>query len=196
MITLYLQRHCDYANPLGIMPGRLPVELSQLGILQAQKLRRFYKDQNITKIFSSAVLRCKQTSEIISNNEIPIEYDKRLLETLSSFQGYWEVDWMKFFNMRQELGGELNKDIQDRMVNFFDTTTFLDGNTYIICSHGDPIYFLYQYLANSPLLADIIHDKNAPAPDDYLQKGEIRPIILDNHKNVLEIQPLIKQEKI
>lgn len=196
MITLYLVRHGDYANPLGIIPGRLPVELSEKGQEQIQRLRRFFKDQNIAKIYSSAVLRCKQTAEIISNNEIPIEYDKRLLETLSSFQGYWEIDWMKFFNMRAELGGESNKEIQARMIDFFNSMTMLDGNSYIICSHGDPLYFLYQHLANLPLLSDEVHEKIPIAPDDYVQKGEVRPIVLDNHKNVLEIMPIIKQEKI
>lgn len=196
MITLYLVRHCDYDNPRGIIPGRLPVPLSELGLQQASKLRRFFKDQHITKIYSSAVFRCKQTAEIISNNEIPIEFDKRLLETLSSFQGYWEIDWSLFFNMREELGGELNHDIQNRMVDFFNQTSFLDNNTYIICSHGDPLYFLYQHLANLPLLSDIVHEKNPTGPDDYIQKGWVRPIILDNHKNVLEIQPLIGQDKL
>lgn len=196
MITLYLLRHGDYANPRGIIPGRLPVELSQKGREQIEKLRSFFRDQQITKIYSSAVLRCKQTSEIISQGEIPIEFDKRLLETLSSFQGYWEIDWMQFFNMRSELGGESNKEVQARMVDFFHTTTLLDGNNYIVCSHGDPLYFLYQYLTEQPLLAEEVHEKNPVGPDDYQQKGDIRPIILDAHKNILEIQPIIRQEKL
>jgi broad specificity phosphatase PhoE len=196
MITLYLLRHGDYANPRGIIPGRLPVELSQKGREQIKKLRKFFQDQQITKIYSSAVLRCKQTAEIISQGEIPIEFDKRLLETLSSFQGYWEKDWMQFFNMRSELGGESNKEVQARMVDFFHTTTLLDGNNYIVCSHGDPLYFLYQYFAGQPLLAEEVHEKNPVCPDDYLQKGDIRPIILDAHKNILEIQPIIRQERL
>lgn len=196
MITIYLVRHGDYANPRGIIPGRLPVELSALGHQQVAKLHTYFKDKNINKIYSSAVLRCKQTAQGISQNQIPIEYDARLLETLSSYQGYWEIDWMQFFNIRQELGGESNLEIQSRMVHFFENTTFFDDNNYIICSHGDPLYFLYQHLANQPLLSDTVHEKNPPSPEDYIPKGYVRPIVLDHHKNVLEILPLVGQDKL
>lgn len=93
MTKLYLVRHCQYANPKGILPGRLPVELSEEGLREAVRLRLFFKDKHINKIYSSAVRRCQQTSEQISSGAIPIEYDQRLLETFSAYQGFWVEDW-------------------------------------------------------------------------------------------------------
>jgi broad specificity phosphatase PhoE len=89
MPKMYLLRHCDYDNPRTILPGRLPVELSEQGKRRAQELQQFFADKEIAAIYSSAVLRCRQTVEIIADKKIPIFYDARLLETLSAYQGYW-----------------------------------------------------------------------------------------------------------
>ena len=90
--TIYLVRHCEYENPRGILPGRLPLELSSTGLKQAHAMKEFFLDKQIELIYSSAVVRCKQTSQIISDNKIPINYDKRLLEIFSAYQGYWDPD--------------------------------------------------------------------------------------------------------
>ena len=93
MWAIYLLRHCEYEAIPPILPGRLPVQLSLRGIERAKRLSRFFKSKNIKKLYSSAVLRCKQTAEIISDGIIPVTYDKDLLETLSAYQGYWEPNW-------------------------------------------------------------------------------------------------------
>jgi len=170
--TIYLVRHCDYDNPLNIMPGRLPVPLSRDGKSQAKKLYDFFSKKKIEKIYSSAVLRCKQTAEIIANNKISIEYDKRLLETFSAYQGHWKIDWSQFFSHLDELGGESNLDIQNRMVDFIKKTKFQNGKEYIICSHGDPLFFFYQYMADEKIL----FDPSLEDPSEYQQKGSIRQV--------------------
>jgi hypothetical protein len=116
MKHIYLIRHGEYANPRNILPGRLPVPLSDKGNKQVKKLAVFFQDKDIEKIYSSAVLRCKQTSEIVSGGKIPIKFDKRLLETHSAYQGYWfkqglKLDWKHFFDNVMELGGNYMKDI-------------------------------------------------------------------------------------
>jgi len=169
-MIVYLVRHTDYANPKNILPGRLPVKLSTLGVKQARKLRDFFKDKQINLIYSSAVLRCKQTAKIIANNKIPIKYDKRLLETLSAYQGYWKNDWSYFFGFTKELGGETNQNVQDRMVDFWHNLNFDSNRNLIIISHGDPIYFLYQYLKKQPLIAQ---DDLNPPKDEYPSKGSV-----------------------
>lgn len=180
MTKLYLVRHATYDNPRNIMPGRLPVSLSAKGIEEAKKLSNYFADKNIDRIFSSAVLRCKQTSEIISDNNIPIEFDKRLLETFSAFQGYWKVDWEQFWTHRHELGGESHSDIYKRVGDFIESTKWEDGKNYIICSHGDPLYFLKQYLNNENHLPEIEH--GFITPTDYQSKGSIREVTLKEGK--------------
>lgn len=122
MSSIYLLRHCDYSNPRNILPGRLPLELSEKGKEQAEKLKNHFIDKHIGKIYSSAVLRCKQTSEIIAAGSIPIIFDQRILETFSAYQGYWEENWhgtgWHLFSHKKELGGEGLVDLQKRMQIF------------------------------------------------------------------------------
>lgn len=103
MRSIYLVRHGDYANPRNIMLGRLPVELSESGWKQAENIAKFLADKNIGTIYSSAVVRCRQTIEPLARQvNLPIVYDIRLVETLSAYQGYWfdsEVDWSHFLDI-------------------------------------------------------------------------------------------------
>lgn len=146
MSQIYLLRHCDYANPRGILPGRLPVELSEAGRARTLELREIFQKLNISKIYSSAVLRCKQTAELVSGGAIPIVYDQRLLETLSAYQGYWlREDWDHFFAHQAELGGETLLDIRQRVVDFYEEliAKLQPEENVVICSHGDPLQQLF-----------------------------------------------------
>lgn len=196
-MTIYLTRHTQYANPRNILPGRLPVELSEEGVTEAERLQLFFQDKNISKIYSSAVHRCKQTSETIANNNISIEYDQRLLESFSAYQGYWIEDFKHYWIHRHEVGGEGHQDIQNRMVSFWQekiVKSEIDGNI-IICSHGDPLYFLYQYLADQPLLPEWTADGENKTPEDYIEKGSVLPVEL--HEDVkVKIGEMISQEEL
>lgn len=178
MPIIYLLRHCEYDNPRNILPGRLPLELSAQGKQRAQELRQFFSDKNITKIYSSAVMRCKQTAESIADQKIPIIYDKRLLETLSAYQGYWgesqTAAGFEFFLHRDELGGEGLADIQKRMVDFWQDLTATLHENIIICSHGDPLMVLHHHLHNLPLPADNVVEDNLAG---WLEKGEFTKLI-------------------
>lgn len=134
------------------------------------------------------MLRCQQTAEIITDGKMPIQYDQRLLETFSAYQGYWVEDWTHFFSHINELGGESNEDIQQRIVDFYLSLPLVDGQNYIICSHGDPLYFLFQYLDRQPLLPQ---DVVIP-PEDYQPTGSIRPVHIN--RGEITIDPVITQE--
>lgn len=172
MSQIYLLRHCDYDNPRNILPGRLPVELSEAGKERARELRDIFSDKKISRIYSSAVLRCKQTAEIVSGGQIPIVYDKRLLESLSALQGYWEHDWNHFFDHIDELGGETILDIKKRVVNFYEELVpklEADENV-IICSHGDPLQVLYAHLKG--LKFDDSNHLPENLENGWLERGE------------------------
>lgn len=188
--TVYLLRHTEYDNPRHILPGRLPVELSAKGVTQAEKLRDYFADKNIAKIFSSAILRCKQTSEIISNGKIPIEYDRRLLEVLCAYQGYWVENTDLYYTMRPTLGGELNIDVQKRMIDFWGQINFEEKKNYLISSHGDPIYFLYQYFCNFELKKE----EDLGDLPDYPPMGSF--YVLEKKGGKWKVKGLVKQENI
>src|SRR5260221_3612882 len=99
--TIYLVRHAMYSNPQNVVAGRLPLSLSEEGRAQAEKLNTYFADKNISKIYSSAVQRCKETSEIIVNGQIPLAFDRRILEGFSAAQGLSlderKQDWKVFY---------------------------------------------------------------------------------------------------
>lgn len=191
MSTIYLVRHCQYENPRDILPGRLPVELSQEGLKEANLLKDFFKEKNIATIFSSGVLRCKQTAQIISDNAIPIKYDQRLLETFFAYQGFWRNDPQECYVHVEELGGESRADVLARMKKFWESLEFDSKENYLICSHGDPLYFLYQFLSGSPLLTE----EDEYPPSDYQPKGSIRPVVIKSKKEFV-VQEMIVQKEL
>jgi broad specificity phosphatase PhoE len=194
MTNIYLVRHCKYENPDGIVAGRLPLELGEVGIAQAQKLKNFFTDKEITKIYSSAVRRCEMTSEIIANEFIPVEYDVRLLETMTARQGVKGGGSFEHYAYRHVLGGESYTDITKRMIDFYENTTWDDSKNYIICSHGDPLYMLYNYLLGNPPVKDYEFDQPKPSFEGYQPMGSIRVVQLDNDKAI--VGELIENETV
>lgn len=196
MKVIYFVRHCQYDNPRNIYPGRLPVPLSAAGMEEAERLRTYFADKHIDKIFSSAVLRCKLTAEVIADKKIPIEFDQRLLEVFSAYQGYWAKElhmaegWHEYYTHRPELGGEGHAEVQKRVVAFFNDLITRQEDRVIVCSHGDPLHFIYLHLKNTPLPRSIIEFDNP----EYLRKGWIRPLFIDNGE--IHFEPMITQEEL
>ena len=195
MKHIYLIRHGNYSNPKNILPGRLPVPLSKIGIEQAGKLAKYFKSKDIEKIYSSAVERCKQTSEIISEGNIPIEYDKRLLELHSAYQGFqfesvYDIDWKEFYKHRPYLGGENYMDVRSRALNFWEELIMKDFHRVIICTHGDSLHGIYQTLIDQEYLDDL-----SEAPDDYQKEASIREIVVSKTGEV-DIKPMILNEQL
>lgn len=181
--TIYLVRHAMYSNPQNVVAGRLPMSLSEDGRTQAQKLHTYFADKNIAKIYSSAVQRCKETSEIIAGNGvISITFDQRLLEGFSAAQGISlderKEDWKVFYAHTSELGGETPEQIQERMIDFFGEVVVKPEGNIIICSHGDPLYFLYLHLTNQDQEMPKQWNTQADLLPTYPQKASIRPIQL------------------
>ncbi len=193
MATIFLVRHTEYSNPAGIIPCRLPLGLSTRGIQQAQRLREFFSIKNISRIYTSPVERCVQTANIISNNKLEIIKDLRLAETFSVCQGESEKpNWKEqLYDKVTELGGESPNDVKDRMIDFWENTNFESGDSYIICSHGDPLYFLYQYLRGIAIYVD----NKVNEPEGYQNKGSVRIVEYVRETN-LNILPIIENENL
>ena len=194
MKTIYLVRHAQYANPKGILVGRLPVELSETGLKQAQRLADYFSTKQISTIYSSPVVRCAQTSEIIARNKTPIHADVRLVETFSSYQGYWELDWSHFYRHQPDLGGETPQDLSSRMLSFWNSIVDNDQQEVIICSHGDPLYLLYVGLKQLPI-PDIKQMYHIPK-GDYQPKASVRKITIKDGgieaEDIIEVDQLEK----
>lgn len=187
MKTIYLVRHCEYANPDNIYPGRLPLPLSEIGRKRAEKLREYFLDKNISKIYSSSVIRCKETTAVISQGLIPVEYDVRLVETLSAYQGYkvtgdlgGDEIWKEYHSHRKELGGEGYMDIYNRAVSFFKEVAAKDEGNIIVSSHDDVLYTIYGFCINLPLPNTYDEEFQLIYTHPVSPKGSIRPVVVED----------------
>lgn len=193
-MNIYLVRHADYEKGHGFLKGRLPVALSSEGIKQAENLKEYFKNSSIDIIYSSAVERCKQTAGIISDNKIEVKYTKHLLEALSPYQGYMHGDWSSYaYTHQEELGGETINDVYSRIVDFYEDIKRQNYKNVIICSHGDPLYFLHIYLIGGKILND--YKQLRKLYPEYQTKASIRLVKLEDGV-VKDIQLLLDQEEL
>ena len=99
MRTIYLVRHCETEqSPKKRCIGITDTDLSQNGIRQAQKLKMYFQNKDLSRIFCSPALRAVKTSEIVSGMEIPVTTLSRLHEIdMGDWDGmYFEEIEMKY----------------------------------------------------------------------------------------------------
>jgi probable phosphoglycerate mutase len=88
MIELYLIRHGECAgNRDDLFRGRFDFPLNETGIQQAEALRAELSTIQFKRVYTSPLLRCTQTAEILSENRV----DVTLCENLTNITlGDWE----------------------------------------------------------------------------------------------------------
>lgn len=170
-MKLYFIRHGESgANTRHIISNReSPFPLTPRGRQQAETLAEKLRGLSIQTIFSSPVLRARETAAILSSAlDVPYqvtealrEYDCGILEEKGDAES-WEhhrryfEDWvLRRQYTRKPEGGECFLDIQDRFVPFLESLTRAH-------SHGDQDILLVShgglYLLMLPLvLANIDH---------------------------------------
>src|SRR6266542_1344858 len=138
-MRLYFVRHGESeANTLHVISNReSPFGLTALGKKQANILADSLKDIPVTVIFSSPILRARETADILSQSlsqpyqitEALHEYDCGILEDKSddaSWRMHREIaeDWTLHHNwQRKPDGGESFLDIQNRFLPFIKALT-------------------------------------------------------------------------
>jgi len=138
-MKLYFVRHGESeANTRRVISNReSPFGLTALGKKQAIILAAKLKDIPITAVYSSPVLRARETADILSQSlhqpyqvtEALCEYDCGILEEQSgaaSWIMHREIaeDWTRNHNyLRKPKGGESFLDIQNRFLPFIETLT-------------------------------------------------------------------------
>ena len=147
---LYFVRHGESeANLLWEFSNRGEKHpLTELGSQQAEALARNLAGLPLTKIYTSPLLRARQTAQILGDAlNIPIEttdalreYDCGLLEGRSdkaAWALYWQVynAWLAGDLDMCLRGGESFNDMQARFVPFIDDLTTTEGDI-IFVSHG------------------------------------------------------------
>lgn len=174
--NIYLVRHGEVHNPKGIIYARLPrYSLSKKGIKQIEQTSNFLKNKDISAIYSSPMLRTRQTSKIIQN-KLPnskIRYLIDLMEVKTSLQGklFADVDLVNtdYYSppvlkptdeTMEQIGARMEKAIKMIARNNM-------GKNIVIVSHGDPIMILEARIKKLPMKMSSI--RGIP----YITHGEI-----------------------
>jgi len=151
MTKLCLVRHgqTDW-NLQGRYQGQSDIPLNQNGLVQARSLARQLQGQTFAAIYSSDLIRAKQTALIITAAlHLPVMYDARLREIN---QGEWEGQLVDIIRARYENlwakrsvdpaslrppGGETVGELAERLQTALDEIVrFHPGLSVLIVSHG------------------------------------------------------------
>ncbi|OSS41487.1 Alpha-ribazole-5'-phosphate phosphatase [Desulfurella amilsii] len=147
-ISIYIVRHPEVENALlKVFNGSLDVDLSKNGLVQAKKLKEFFKDKEIKKIFSSPLKRCIKTAsiiqeaincELIVNNRLK-ERNFGIFESLSwqEIEKNYPIEASSFlkdpFNFKIK-NGESFSDVYNRVKSFLEEFDFSEHT--LIVAHG------------------------------------------------------------
>ncbi len=82
MLTVYLLRHGEttYNADGNRYCGRTDAELTEKGILQAQRVAEALHGHPIEAVYASPLKRAYRTAEIVTGNRFPVAKDLRLIE--------------------------------------------------------------------------------------------------------------------
>lgn len=159
MGKLILVRHGETdLNRNKIYFGRLDPELNNTGIEQIKKAKEKLLDYSYDNIYSSPLLRAKQSAEICNYLELPIKYSDNLRELdFGIFEGLSfneiqekypneikkaEKEW-KTYNFET---GEAPNEMYKRVIEFLKTLNF-ERNNLIVAHWGVLNSILSHYLA-------------------------------------------------
>lgn len=184
--TIYFVRHGKVYNPTNVWYGRLPrFGLAQEGRQQIEQTAEFLKKENIDRIYTSPLLRAKQTADIIKQKlKLPkIYFSKDIMEIKSSLQGnsfayIKSIDYDVFASPGRDVKGETIEEIANRMQQFMHKMIKKHpGKKIVAVGHGDPIMLVKAALTGLP----IINESLRPGPEKYLQHGEIYKVTCDEN---------------
>ncbi|MEX1014255.1 MAG: histidine phosphatase family protein [Candidatus Paceibacterota bacterium] len=145
-----------YNKERKVMGSRIDAPLTKEGIREVQEALPKLKESNSTKIYSSPLLRTKETAEIIAHElSLLIEYRDELKErdvgTLSGemyekiamITGYKDINSIEYdYSM---YGGESSNDVQRRIQDFLNEVKKKHKNdpAIIVVTHSQIIRILY-----------------------------------------------------
>lgn len=159
--TIYLVRHAEVFNPKRIIYGCLPgFGLSRLGYFQAEKLKNYFAKEHLDAVFSSPLLRARQTAQILADKKIPLHLSRLFIEIgFIKWQGlvYDErtikemEDYIKSPDKIDYLGETLAH-AQNRMIKGIDKLVKdKPGQKIAIISHADPIILALLHYQGRPM---------------------------------------------
>jgi len=157
-------RHADVHNPKDILYGRLPgYRLSDKGRAQAEETAKFIAARSVTAIYTSPLLRARQTAHILTHyhSSLSVRVSSRLLEVKTAYQGSPNAiitRGFSFYEPRKDPGDESMAEVFDRLLRFLRQAVRRHaGGTVVAVTHADPIAIMRVGLEGLPLTAASLH---------------------------------------
>jgi len=191
MTTVYFVRHGKVDNPENIFYGRLPgMKLAPTGREQIKESANYFNNVPISKIYSSNLLRARQSADIFSS-EIGC-HDISRTNLVTEINSYMEGKPFEFgkasrfdhyFSPNRKPENESMTDIRDRMLTFLNKMKRKHPSENVISiGHGDPLMILKAHLLRMPMILDSIR----PGLKEYVKYGEIYKISIDKEDMVFD----------
>lgn len=167
-------------------PEKIYNPLTEKGRRQVEKMTDNLGRQKIELIFSSDLLRTKQTAEIISRTlGARTEFDKRLREiSMGIYNGNQEQSWNDFFktNLRRFTTrppkGENYRDVKKRVAKFIrEIDKKYNNKKILIISHGCVLFSLQAAVKNLTEKEEMRRRKNL-----ILKTGEFKQLTTSNKR--------------
>jgi probable phosphoglycerate mutase len=154
-------------NRIRRFQGRSDLPLNQKGKDQAHALALALKDESLTAIYSSPLIRTLETARLIKvfHPSIPLFEEEGLVEmNLGEFEGMeaqrWAAEYQDFRRIWQETpasvimpGGESLQEVQTRAIGTLERITKLypTESTLLLCSHNFVNLTMLCYALRVPL---------------------------------------------
>jgi broad specificity phosphatase PhoE len=153
-----LVRHAHVYNPSDIFYGRLPgFPISKRGRREAAETARALKTLKIEELFTSPLLRCRQSAiEILQYHpRLKLRQSRLITEVFTPFQGQpSEVIHSRGGDVYTGIDPEYEQpeDIVKRVRKFLSRTRrTIYGKHVVAVTHGDVILFMVLWATNFPL---------------------------------------------
>lgn len=184
--SIYFVRHGKVYNPTDIWYGRLPsYGLQKEGQEQIKQTAKFLAKEHIDVLYTSPLLRAKQTADIINQKlKLPkIHFSKDLLEINSSLQGssftyLHSLNYDVFAAPSRDITGETIEEAFARIEKFMHIIIKkYPGKKIVAVSHGDPLMIAKAIIEHLPKENVSIR----PGSEKYVQLGEVYKINCDEN---------------
>jgi broad specificity phosphatase PhoE len=191
MTLIWLARHAQVHNPMAVLYGRLPrIGLSPAGRLQARLLAEFLADRPLAAVYSSPLLRARQTARTIAAAHpggLGVHVSKDLLEIRTSWQGQplAKLDAVRWdlYTVPRSPSDESLHAIRDRMCHWVrQMLRRYPGAEVVGVSHGDPILVLVAELQGR--LGDIASIR----PSRYPPTGGVYRLEVDSAGHAQDVE--------
>jgi probable phosphoglycerate mutase len=177
--TIFVVRHAEVHNPADILYGRLPrFHLSGRGWEQAERSARFLSSRRLAAIYTSPLLRARQTAAVLSHYHpgAGVHLASDLLEVRTSYQGEPNSilkPGFSFYEPKRDTGDESMEDVWARMRRFLARAARRHaGESIAAVSHGDPITILRVGLLGLPMTGSALHSVV------YAERASVTEVVL------------------